>query len=78
MVVDKNIKEYDDNEMTLYQNIVLIMEDFVKYVEENGTNGPSLERLCVGNTFYKVKNIKIFLNLKGEIIYGSSLFSRRF
>ena len=72
MVVDKNIREYDDNEMTLYQNIVLIIDDFVKYVEENGKNGPSLERLCVGNTFYKVKNInevksvlkKIQINLK--------------
>lgn len=67
MVVDKNIKEYDDNEMTLYQNIVLIMEDFVKYVEENGTNGPSLERLCVGNTFYKVKNINEVMSVLRKV-----------
>lgn len=87
MVVDKNIKEYDDNEMTLYQNIVLIIDYFIKYVEENGTNGPSLERLCVGNTFYKVKNInevmsvlrKVQINFKNKQyseLIGSEIFEK--
>jgi hypothetical protein len=87
MVVDKNIKEYDDNEMTLYQNIVLILEDFIKYVEDNGTNGPSLERLCVGNTFYKVKNInevmlvlkKVQINFKNKQyseLIGNEIFEK--
>lgn len=87
MVVDKNIKEYDDNEMTLYQNIVLIIDDFIKYVEENGTNGPSLERLCVGNAFYKVKNInevmsvlrKVQINFKNKQyseLIGSEIFEK--
>ncbi len=87
MVVDKNIKEYDDNEMTLYQNIVLIIDDFIKYVEENGTNGPSLESLCVGNTFYKVKNInevmsvlrKVQINFKNKQyseLVGNEIFEK--
>ncbi len=87
MVVDKNRKEYDDNEMTLYKNIVLIIEDFIKYVEENGTNGPSLERLCVGNTFYKVKNInevmsvlrKVQINFKNKQyseLIGNEVFEK--
>ena len=87
MVVNKNIKEYDDTEMTLYQNIVLIIEDFIKYVEEHGTNGPSLERLCVGNTFYKVKNInqvmsvlrKVQINFKNKQyseLVGNEVFEK--
>ncbi len=87
MVVDKNIKEYDDNEMTLYQNILLIIDDFIKYVEENGTNGPSLERLCVGNTFYKVRNInevmsvlrKVQINFKNKQyseLIGNEIFEK--
>lgn len=87
MVVDKNIREYDDNEMTLYQNILCIIDDFIKYVEENGTNGPSLERLCVGNTFYKVKNInevmwvlkKVQINFKNKQyseLIGKEIFEK--
>jgi len=74
MIVDKNIKEYDDREMTLYQNIVLVIDDFINYVGKNGTKGPSLEKLCVSNTFYKVKDIsevmavlrKIQINFKNK------------
>lgn len=67
MIVDKDIKEYGDRESTLYQNILLVIDDFIKYVEKNGTNGPSLERLCVGNTFYKVKDINEVMNVLKKI-----------
>ena len=87
IVVDKIIKEYDDNEITLYQNIQMIIDDFINYVEMNGTNGPSLEELCVGNTFYKVTDInevmavlrKVQINFKNKQyseLIGNEIFER--
>lgn len=87
MVVNKNITDYDDNEKTLYENIVAIIDEFIRYVEKNGTNGPSLEELCVGNTFYKVNNVneviavlkKVQINFKNKQyseLVGDEIFDR--
>ena len=87
MVVDKKINEYEDSETTLYQNIVMIIDDFISYVEKNRTNGPSLEQLCVGNTFYKVNNInqvievlkKVQINFKNKQyseLIGTEVFNK--
>ena len=87
MVVDKKINEYEDSETTLYQNIVIIIDDFISYVEKNRANGPSLEQLCVGNTFYKVNNInqvievlkKVQINFKNKQyseLIGTEVFNK--
>ncbi len=87
MVVDKVIKEYEDKEMTLFQNIQTIIDDFIIYVQMNGSNGPSLEKLYVGNTFYKVTDIneviavlkKVQINFKNKQyseLVGNEIFER--
>lgn len=47
----------DVNEEELYQDTLNSMKYIKKYVEENGINGPKCEELCVGDTFYKIKDI---------------------
>ncbi len=67
IVVDKNIREFEDKEETLYNNIQVIINEFISFVEKNGTNGPSLEELYVGNTFYKVTNIREVLDVLRKV-----------
>lgn len=87
IIVDKNLKEYGSVEETLFYNIGYVVDEFINYVESNGYSGPSLESLCVGNTFYKVENInevidvlkKVQINLKNKQyseLIGNSVFSK--
>lgn len=60
------------NEEELYQDILAGMKTMQQFVNKNEYDGPRCEQLCVGNTFYKVKDIsevkrvieKIIINLQ--------------
>lgn len=45
------------NEDELYNDILSGMNYIKSFVEINGKNGPKLENLCIGDTFYKIRDI---------------------
>lgn len=52
-------KMYENaNEEELYQDTLSGIKYIRKYIGENGFAGPSCEELCVGNTFYKVRDLE--------------------
>lgn len=87
IIVDESIVKKETVEETLSYNIEKVVNKFINYVQINGKNGPSLERLCVGNTFYKVTDLNEVMNVLRKIqinfknrqyseLVGSQIFSQ--
>jgi len=64
-IISTNIKSENLDDMVLEG-----ITKFRDYVKVNGINGPSLQKFCIGNTFYKVKDISQILTTI-DMIYNN-------
>lgn len=73
LLCERNMTE-NANENELYQDILESIKYIKAFITDNGDNGPEKEELCVGNTFYKVKDISEVIKVMDRIML---LFERK-
>lgn len=68
LLLCERIMTENANEEQLYEDTLKSIKYIRSYVEANGFNGPEKNELCVGNTFYKVKDISDLKRVLDRII----------
>lgn len=57
-----------DSEILIHEKLLDILNSFKNYIVNNNYNGPEMRELCVDNTFYKVSDIKVVMNVVDTVI----------